>query len=197
MSAVLSAVPSTDNRTTKTNKLPTVFITHCDNMRADLKKFWGIISGKQTTEKPQPKPRLRSTSLPRITSYGLIGFGTYEAVQPKEDKCTPMWYEYDLGKKCNTFPRRSMKQKRRPKIAGRDRSASVSVEVNPEDSESPQYQRRGSATRNLKVDIDATIKEEETLDVSKLKRKGFEDVKKKKDKNGRSTQTTVLCSTEL
>jgi len=189
----LAAFKNQQQTPRKTN-LPTVIVTHFDEMRADLKKFWGIISGKQA-EKPQP--RLRSTSLPRITSYGLIGFGTCEYVEPKEKKCAPLWYEYDLGKKSNTFPRRSTKQKKRPKIAGRDRSASISVEVQPKDSPSPKYKRRGSASpRYLNVDIDTTIDEEETLDVSSAPRNVSEAKQKKAKTDGRAL-TTVLCSTDL
>lgn len=153
-------------------------------MRADLKKFWGIISGKQE----KPKPRLRSTSLPRITSHGLIGFGTIEC-DVKERNCSPMWYEYDLGKKCNTFPRRSSKQKKRAVITGRDRSSSVSGEP----SESPKYHRRDT-TRHFNVDVDETINEED-MEINDLKN-GLpaSEETAKKDKN---TLTTVLCSTDL
>ncbi|KXJ16054.1 hypothetical protein AC249_AIPGENE19811 [Exaiptasia diaphana] len=154
-------------------------------MRADLKKFWGIISGKQE----KPKPRLRSTSLPRITSYGLIGFGTIEC-DVKERKCVPMWYEYDLGKKCNTFPRRSTKQKRHANITGRDRSSSVSGEVQP--AASPKHHRRDSATRHFNIDVDETINEED-VDELKTDLSASEETAKKDKK----TLTTVLCSTDL
>lgn len=197
----MSLVPSKNqHQTARKTNFPTVLVTHFDEMRGDLKKFWGIISGKQAE---RPQPRLRSTSLPRITPYGLIGFGTYEYVaEPKENKCSLSCDEYDMGKKCNTFPRSSTKQKKRPNIMGRNRSASVSVDVNPRNSPSPKYKRRASATpRYLKVDIDATINEEETSDVSSDVRNvpdaGTKTSKASKGKTNEPAYTTVLCSTDL
>lgn len=162
-------------------------------MRGDLKKFWGILSGKPS---PPRQPRLRSTSLPRINSFGLIGFGTYEYIPKKERLCSPLWYDYDVGKLCNTFPRRT-KQKNRPIIAGRQRSLSVSVEVrNNSEPENLVQRRRGSTTKHFKVDIDETIKEEEVLDIDELKRvlTSFDD---EDEKGNQGTLTTDLCSTDL
>lgn len=162
-------------------------------MRGDLKRFWGILSGKPSRPR---QPRLRSTSLPRITSYGLIGFGTYEYVPKKERLCSPLWYDYDVGKLSNTFPRRT-KQKGRPNIPGRQRSLSVSVEVgNNTGPGNLVQQRRGSTTKHFKVDIDETIKEDEVLDIDELKRvlTSFDD---ENEKGNQGTLTTDLCSTDL
>jgi hypothetical protein len=157
-------------------------------MRGDLKRFWGILSGKPA----QRQPRLRSTSLPRITSYGLIGFGTYEYIPKSERLCSPLWYDYDNGKLCNTFPRRT-----KQKSHGRERSVSVSVEVtNSNGSGNTVQPRRGSTTKHFKVDIDETIKEDEVLDIDELKRvlTSFHEVD---EKGNQGTLTTDLCSTEL
>lgn len=144
-----------------------------------------MISGKQE----KPKPRLRSTSLPRITSYGLIGFGT---VEYDEKQCLPMLYNCDLGKQCNTFPRRLMKDRSVRK--GRDRSASVSVDVHNKGSPINCRPRSSSSPR----DVNETIYEEHlTGDQKQGRNNTLKSFKKEPEQKQKSEKTTVLCSTDL